>query len=212
MRRCARGRRPKGRNNSGTSTDQFCRVRAARSGGGPKAQRAGPAVRRTAEAQHFLSDSSSARPPAPAYGVRCAPRTAIPLRIALLALQAVEACGAHSNVSCGPPRPEASARATRWVARAQPKAQPTSSAQSSPQFSAPCPPHCGSAIAPPVPLGTRKLGVSTPNRRPRQFCLSWPSANRQNMPFKRAGDGFWGEIEFSARLRDSSIFGYRRNS
>ncbi len=31
-----------------------------------------------------------------------------------------------------------------------------STAQSSPQFSAPCPPHCGSAVAPPVPLGTRK--------------------------------------------------------
>ncbi len=51
--------------------------------------------------------------------------------------------------SCGPPRSEASARTTRWVARAQPKAQPTSSAPSSPQFSAPCQPHCGSATAPP---------------------------------------------------------------
>ncbi len=57
-----------------------------------------------------------------------------------------------------------------------------SKAQSSPQFSVPYPPHCGSAIAPPVPLGTRKLGVSTPKRRPRQFLPDWPSANRQNMP------------------------------
>ena len=37
-----------------------------------------------------------------------------------LASEQVEACGAHSNVSCGPPRPEASARATLWVANAQP--------------------------------------------------------------------------------------------
>ena len=33
-------------------------------------------------------------------------------------VQAAEACGAHSNVSCGPPRSEASARATLRVARA----------------------------------------------------------------------------------------------
>ena len=64
-----------------------------------------------------------------------------------------------------------------------------STVQSSLQFSAPCPPHCGSAFAPPVPLGTRKMGVSTAKRRPRQFCLNWLTANRQNMPFKRAGDG-----------------------
>ena len=126
-----------------------------------------------------------------------------------------EACGAHSNVSCGPPLPEASARAPLGVAKAQPIYHPhsakfvlgalsvlslssppaesatspdelqsaawgggelrdpkgrrcsanssaqstarrTSTAQSSPQFSAPCRPHCGSATAPPHsrrPLG-----------------------------------------------------------
>ena len=69
------------------------------------------------------------------------------------------------------------------------RAQRTSTPQNSPQFSAPCPPRCGSAFAPPVPLGTRKMGVSTAKRRPRQFCLNWLTANRQNMPFKRAGDG-----------------------
>ncbi len=35
-------------------------------------------------------------------------------------VQAVEACGAHSNVSCGPPLGEASARATLRVAEATP--------------------------------------------------------------------------------------------
>ncbi|WP_294594784.1 hypothetical protein, partial [uncultured Rikenella sp.] len=59
--------------------------------------------------------------------------------------------------------------------------------------------HCGSAAAPPVPLGTRKMGVSTPKRRPRQFLPDWPSANRQNMPFKRAGDGFFAQERVCSR-------------
>ena len=66
-------------------------------------------------------------------------------------------------------------------------ARRTIAAQSSPQFSAPCPPHCGSATAPPVPLGTRKMGVSTLKCRPRQFLPDWPSTNRQNMPFQTGG-------------------------
>ncbi len=81
-----------------------------------------------------------------------------------------------------------------------------SKAQSSPQFSVPYPPHCGSAIAPPVPLGTRKLGVSTPKRRPRQFLPDWPSANRQNMPFKRAGDEVFGRSSLFARLARFILF------
>ncbi len=47
------------------------------------------------------------------------------------------------------------------------KSMDNSSVQPTAQFSAPCPPHCGSAFAPPVPLGTRQMGVSTPKRRPR---------------------------------------------
>ncbi len=65
----------------------------------------------------------------------------------------VEAYGAHGNVSCGPPRSEASARATLRVAKAQPQSKPhtqPSAAQSSPHFSALCVPHCGSAFAPPL--------------------------------------------------------------
>ena len=39
-------------------------------------------------------------------------------------LERAEACGAYSNVSCGPPRSEASARATQRVARTPPPAPP----------------------------------------------------------------------------------------
>ncbi len=53
------------------------------------------------------------------------------------------------------------------------RARRTVAAQSTAQFSAPCPPHCGSAVAPPH------------SRRPRQFLPDWLSANRQNMPFLR---------------------------
>ena len=84
------GRRParaplKGRKSLGNSSPPFtvhdCQVRAARSPGGPKAQRAGPAVLRTAKAR------STARPnPPPVYhhilsGSACrpSPRAAKPL-------------------------------------------------------------------------------------------------------------------------------------
>ena len=59
MRRSRRGRRPKGRNSSAVSTAPILRVRAARSGGGPKAQRAGPAILRIA----LLALSSSGSKP-----------------------------------------------------------------------------------------------------------------------------------------------------
>ncbi len=54
----------------------------------------------------------------------------------------------------------------------------------------PCPPHCGSACAPPVPLGTQKMGLSTPKRRPRQFCRIGRVPTGRICPLKRAGDGF----------------------
>ena len=64
----------------------------------------------------------------------------------LISVQAAEACGVwgrgwQQKTLCVPPRREASARATLWVAEARLKAPP--------QFSAPCQPHCGSAFAPP---------------------------------------------------------------
>ncbi len=85
-----------------------------------------------------LSSSSGAPPPASAFGVRCAPRTAIPLKSRYpLSVQAIEACGAQkqrqlraSAVGGFDPRASASRKST---------VQPT----------APCPPHCGSAFAPP---------------------------------------------------------------
>ena len=47
--------------------------------------------------------------------------------------------------SCSPPRGVAANCAAQRAAKARPTAQPNSP----PQFSAPCPPHCGSAFAPP---------------------------------------------------------------
>ena len=79
-------------------------------------------------------------------------------------------------------------------------ARRTSTAQSTAQFSAPCPPHCGSATAPPVPLGTRKMGMPTPNRRPLGFHFDFAIAKRAKSPFRRAGDGALREVEFFARL------------
>ncbi len=103
-------------------------VRAARSPGGPKAQRAGPAAQRAARAPHpFTAPFSEVRP-------RRAPHAPLMRRSRRgrrfcesrysLSVQADEACGAHSNVSCGPPRSEASARATLRVAKAQPNPRP----------------------------------------------------------------------------------------
>ena len=93
----------------------------------------------------FLSDSSSAPPRA--ANASLSPRTAIPVGIALFAfglsgspptgkqpnlqkcncLSGLKPAGPKTSIaSCGPPRREASARATRWAARAQPKAKPNS--------------------------------------------------------------------------------------
>ena len=92
------------------SSVQFCRVRAARSPGGPKAQRAGPAVLRTAKAR--------------------------PIR----------------------PRPVCSRRQRRAATSAGElqsaawgggELRDSASRRSSAQSTAPCPPHCGSAFAPP---------------------------------------------------------------
>ena len=134
MRRCARGRRPirsQEQHPPLMAVGFVLEFRAARSGGGPKAQRAGPTVRRNARTRPFYKIRPRARPPAPAYGVRCAPRTAIPLGIALLALQAVDAYGVwgrgwQQKTLCVPPLREASARATLRVAGARPKAPPNS--------------------------------------------------------------------------------------
>ena len=107
---------------------QFCRVRAARSGGGPN----GPARKPGGSTNRKGTTNSSAQR------------------------------GAKTATGF---------RTRRTVA-----------AQSTAQFFAPCPPHCGSAVAPPVPLGTRKMGGSAPKRRPRQFYRIGRVPIRQNMP------------------------------
>ncbi len=68
------------------------------------------------------------------------------------------------------------------------RAQRTITAQSPAQFSAPCPPHCGSACAPPH------------LRRPLGFHLDFADAKRAKSPFRRAGDDFLTGSSFFARL------------
>ena len=87
------------------------------------------------------------------------------------------------------------------------RARKTDTVQSSPQFSASCQPHCGSAVAPPVPLGTRKMARSTSKRRPLGFHLDFAVAKRVKSLFRRAGDGFRGEIGFFARSSLSARLG-----
>ena len=139
---------------------QFCRVRAARSGGGPKAQRAGPAVLRTAEAQHFLSDSSSARPPhAPLKRRPRRGRRFCESRYSLLAQNPAKS-------KAQPTAPCSARRSGKTVAGFP--APRTGKAQCSPQFSAPCQPHCGSAVAPPrlpSPAGISSRFCSPQNER-----------------------------------------------
>ncbi len=62
--------------------------------------------------------------------------------------------------------------------QAQPKAEPSS--------------------LPRISLTAAPLSLRRACRRPRQFLPDWPSANRQNMSFKRAGDGFLARSGFFA--------------
>ena len=80
----------------------------------------------------------SAPSPASAFGVRCAPRTAIPLKSRYpLSVQAIEACGAQKQ------------RELRASAVGGFGLRTSASRKSTVQPTAPCPPHCGSAFAPP---------------------------------------------------------------
>ena len=133
-------------------------VRAARSGGGPKAQRASPAAQRAAKARYFsVGFVLGARPHAP---LKRRPR-----------------------------------RGRRPKGR-------TSTAQSTPQFSAPCQPHCGSAVAPPRFPSPAAILAGLAECQPAEYAY-----------FRRAGDGFLRGIVFfarcslSARLGDSFSFG-----
>ena len=130
------------------SLPQFCRFRAARSGVGRTAQRAGPAVLRTAKAQShspppILLGSSSARLHR-AANASLSPRTAIlESRYSL-----------SDQIPAQISSPYSAQRSTKTVSGF--RARRTVAAQSKAQFSAPCQLHCGSAVAPPHfrrPLG-----------------------------------------------------------
>ena len=163
---------------------QFCRVRAARSGGGPNgpARRPGaPTGRKNNDlfTAPVLRGSSSARPLAPprAADASLSPRTAIPHGIALLALSssgrspANRAAQSTAQISAPCSAQRGGKTGYGFPARG------IVAAQSTAQFSAPCPPHCGSACAPP------------PSRRPLGFHLDFTDAKRVKSLFTRAGDG-----------------------
>ncbi len=136
-------------------------------------------------------------------------RTARPYRSqehSLFAMRFV--LGAPPRAAIASPSPRT---ATLWVAKAKPKALPNlppnpqpharpSAArkpfpvfvpeeQSQPKARPSSPPRVSPTAAP--------LSLRRTCRRPRQFLPDWPSANRQNMPFKRAGNGF--RVQFFIR-------------
>ena len=117
-------------------------IRAARSGGGPKAQRASSAILRVARARPLC------------YEVR--PRRAIGF-LAKFAVSGERNEHGELRASAvggfGPRDPKGSqelslARRENRLRFSRPK---NSTAPSTAQFSAPCQPHCGFAIAPPLP-------------------------------------------------------------
>ena len=182
-----------GRKSSVNSSPRFCRVRPVAHP--PEVLRAWatrPATQRVAKAKVFGRSQRRTNIKAEAASKRrCAspPRLGAagrPLTRGLRAIRSQFELGQRFNPSHHPNPSPMLGPARRKTAIGFP-ARRTIAAQSSPQFSAPCPPHCGSAVAPPVPLGTRKMGVSTLKCRPRQFLPDWPSTNRQNMPFQTGG-------------------------
>ena len=97
-------------------------------------------------------------------------------------------------------RPRRASPAPLWRRCARGRRPKDRTAQSTAQFFAPCQPHCGSAVAPPVPLGTRKLDVSTPKLARGNSCRIGQVPTGRICPFKRAGDEFLREVHFFARL------------
>ena len=100
---------------------------------GRTAQHTSSAVLRTAKAKPIRP---RARPPAPAFSVRCAPRTAIPNGIALFALNlsSPPAEAQRAPSSCSPPQGVAANCAAQRAARARPTIQPDSQFKTRPQF------------------------------------------------------------------------------
>ncbi len=154
-------RRPKGRNNSGTSTAPIL------SGSGSALP--GWAERPSTQAQRFEEPQKHA----PFCGVCFRPQPAEnedgaqaeyfgpphpraagrPLTRGLsYSLAAQNITKSTAQLTAQIPAQNSAQRGAKTVFGF--RARRTSKAQSRTQFSAPCPPHCGSAIAPPLPLGT----------------------------------------------------------
>ncbi len=171
----------------------------------PRGVAANCATRRAAGASLFLSGSGCARrgwaerlstqarrpfitsamfglSPIPPEALRAwATRPAI-LRIALLALGPKP-----GKKHC--PNPNPMLGAARLENRLRFSSPKNNTAQSRTQFSAPCPPHCGSAVAPP------RFAVARWD-----FISILLTAKRVKSLFKRAGDGFFAHHFFFARL------------
>ncbi len=146
----------------------FYWVRAARSGGGPKAQRAGPAVLRTAKARPIR------------------PRPVCSRRQRRAATSAGEL---QSAAWGGGELRDSASRRSSANSSAQSTARRTSTAQSVPQFSAPCQPHCGSAVAPPRLPSPAAILAGLAHRQPAEYALLSGRATdftREGRVFSRA--------------------------
>ncbi len=194
---------------------QFFRVRAARSGGGPNgpARRPGGSTNRKSTAH-----SSSGAPPraaktSPDSAHSCWARQQFaasgecnePRRVAVRRWRrTARLCESQLQ------RPIHRPRFARFVLGAPPRAadasfSPRPAVQRTallalPQSTVPCPPHCGSAVAPPR------------FRRPLGFHLDFANAKRVKSLFRRAGDGFSHYSLFRAPCAIHSISAHRRNS
>ena len=163
---------------------QFCRVRAARSPGGPKAQRAGPATLK--DRNSFTHPTARLSPHSVMFGLSPTPpkhsQQINPTPVPILSLYSVKFVlgaggGATSGeqqrapTSCSHPPAGAADCATQRVAKAW------TTAQSNPQPSSP--PRVGLTAAPLALRRCRsaliKMGVST-NRRPLGFHLDFAVA------------------------------------
>ena len=178
-------RDPKGRKSSALFDAPFCWFWTVRSGGGPN----GPARRPGGSKNRKSTAHSSSGAPPGARGRR------------FLA----ESCYSLLAYSNSPPAGSATSpdelQSAAWGGgELRGSKSRKSSTPNSPQFSAPCPPHCGSAYAPPH------------SRRPLGFHLDFAHRKTSEIPLYAGGRRLFDGVDFFARRSDSSIFGYRRNS
>ena len=92
-------------------------------------------------------------------------------------------------------------KSRRSIAQGPANGTAQSSSKSTAQFCAPCQPHCGSAVAPPVPLGTRKIARSIPIPVARwDFISILLSQNERNPSLGGRATDFCSKSRFFARL------------